>query len=75
MFLNTELFDLIFWILGRALIRGWALIRIDKVYLGQVNPAVFLKTPLHLLYMKLEPVVTLQFHSFEFHLLLAVFKK
>ena len=48
MFLNIVLFDLIFGILGRVLIRGWVYIRINKVYLGQVNPAVFLKILLHI---------------------------
>ena len=37
MFLNTALFNLIFGILERALIR------INKVYLVQVNPAIFIK--------------------------------
>ena len=64
MFLNILLFDSFFGILGRVLIRGWAYIRINKVYLGQVNPAVFLKILLH---MKLEPVVTLKFHSYQFN--------
>ena len=45
MFLNIVLFDLIFGILGWALIRGWAHIRISKVYLGQVNPARLFKNP------------------------------
>ena len=72
MFLNTVLIDLIFGNLGRALISGWVLIKLNKVYLGQVNPAVFLKILLHLLHMKLEPVVTLQFHSFQVHASLAV---
>ena len=61
---NTILFDLIDGILGWAVIRGWMLIRINTVYLGQVNPAVFLKILLH---VKLEPVVTSQLQSFQFH--------
>ena len=64
MLLNTVLFDLIFGVLGWAVIRGLALIRINEVYLGEVSPALFLKILLH---VKLEPVVTLQFHSFQFH--------
>ena len=64
MLLNTVLFDLIDGILGWAVVRGWMLIRINTVYLGQVNPAVFLKILLH---VKLEPVVTSQFQSFQFH--------
>ena len=61
MLLNTVLFDLIYGVLGWALIRGWMLIRINTVNLGQVSSAVFLKILLH---VKLEPVVTYQFHSF-----------
>ena len=63
-FLCFVLFDLIFGVLGLAVIRGLALIRINEVYLGEVSPALFLKILLH---VKLEPVVTLQFHSFQFH--------
>ena len=67
MILNTALFDLIYGILGWAVIRGWMFIRINTVFLGQVSPAVFLKILLH---VKLEPVVISQFHSphsFQFH--------
>ena len=53
-----------FGILRWALIRGWAPTGIITIYLEQVNPAVFLKILLH---VKLEPVVTLRFHSFELH--------
>ena len=58
MLLNTVLFELIYGILGCVVIRGWMLIRINMVYLGQVSPAVFLKILLH---VKLEPVVTSEF--------------
>ena len=57
MVLKTVLFDLIYGILGWAVIRGWML-RINMVYLGQVSPAVLLKILLH---VKLEPFLTSQF--------------
>ena len=43
----------------------------DLIYGILVNPAVFLKMLLHLLYMKLKLVVALQFHTFQFHVFVA----
>ena len=59
-------FKLSWFLNAPGLIHGGAYYRNFR-YFRQINPAVFLKILLHLLQMKLEPVVTLQFYSFQFH--------